>query len=544
MSSSMSRVAPPSSCQLPGSRRKTPPWREASSSRWVIVALGAQLALLASLSYFQFSRFDLTFDFAVYNQATWLIRLGSMNPFSSIVGVPFIKNYGQLLVWPLAIIRLINPSSLVLLLVQDFLLVSANFLVCKWTTLIISDSESIEPKRSHRLQILTLIMVLGDPWCYETALWDVHIEVAVALLALCIAMSLWRGQVSRLKYLLPLLLLCGLTGFLASLALGLSASVVRNTRRSGILLATLGLTGIVGMSLLGMLHGGLSNRQLYGYLGSGSLSGGDWSVVRAMLARPDKVAQVLALSSVTAVTFLLPLGVVGLFSRWAMPISAVMVAPVAVAASPLFHFQVTMAFQVWPAVPFVLVGTVQFLIKINSKPHSELRRGGSKNVGDLAEMLLVIPLLLLILTDLTVGEVIPDRFLSVPAVAAAKLASVSRLIRTQDEVLVSSAVAGRFAQRRYVYIIQSPAASLPLQTPTVFLVFTPTYNASIAPSLVQAFIDALERRDHAAQIEQGDGVYVLKLERGSCRETLSFPSGRIICPRPHELDGGIGRIDE
>jgi hypothetical protein len=500
-------------------------WSEGAPRPWALAGLGMQLVFLLWLSCYQFSTYNLTFDFAVYNQAMWLIRQGALNPFSSVLGVTFIRNYGQLLVWPAAVVWTLWPSALALLFAQDVLVVLTNYTVIQWVRAVELRGTGPGSRRSVYPQVVALIMVIGDPWCYETALWDVHIEAPVSLLAVCIAFRLWGGQAKKLSYLVPLLLLCGLTGFLTSLALGVSASLNRGSRRTGLVLIVLGLLGIVSLTMLGMLHSGLSNAQLYGYLGHSAESGGVESVARALLTHPERVARVLRMSVAPAIVLLLPLGVVGVVNRWALPMAVVTMTPAAIAASPLFHLQVTMAFQIWPAIPLILVGTLTYVVRASDISKQECRQRLA--TARLSHFLPAVSLLLLVLTDFYVAPLIPGRFLSVPHKTAAELAILSHQFRPGDEVIVSATIAGRFAERPYLYVLQSPEALFPLPVATVFLVLAPNLDPSVDPEVTQEFIHAVQDHDHALVVYNGTGIVVLRVNTPPCGALLSFPSGKI-----------------
>ena len=58
-------------------------------------------------------------DFATYNQAWTLIGRGHLNPYDTVFGFPFVKSDFELIVWPLAIVHLVVPTSAVLLWIQD-----------------------------------------------------------------------------------------------------------------------------------------------------------------------------------------------------------------------------------------------------------------------------------------------------------------------------------------------------------------------------------------------------------------------------------------
>ena len=74
---------------------------------------------LVAFSTVLYHRNFLAEDFATYNQAWTLIGQGHLNPYDTVFSFPFLKSDFELIVWPLAIVRLVVPNSAVLLWVQD-----------------------------------------------------------------------------------------------------------------------------------------------------------------------------------------------------------------------------------------------------------------------------------------------------------------------------------------------------------------------------------------------------------------------------------------
>src|ERR1700730_10955836 len=65
--------------------------------------LGLQLAFFLAWSTIAYRRFTLTFDFAVYHQAWFLIAHGNLDPYNTMQGIPFWRTHSEFLLWPLAL---------------------------------------------------------------------------------------------------------------------------------------------------------------------------------------------------------------------------------------------------------------------------------------------------------------------------------------------------------------------------------------------------------------------------------------------------------
>ena len=88
-----------------------------------LCAFAVQLIVLLLVSVKLYDRYDLTRDFAIYQQSWWLIAHGHLNPFDSVDGFPFIKSHFELIMWPLSLLYWVHHSGVTLLWVQDVALV-------------------------------------------------------------------------------------------------------------------------------------------------------------------------------------------------------------------------------------------------------------------------------------------------------------------------------------------------------------------------------------------------------------------------------------
>ena len=87
---------------------------------------------LLTYSALIYDRFTLGIDFSIYYQAVDQISHGHLDPYSTIVGYPFIESHFELIVWPLSLLLLVFRSPFVILAVQDLSLVGTGVLAVLW----------------------------------------------------------------------------------------------------------------------------------------------------------------------------------------------------------------------------------------------------------------------------------------------------------------------------------------------------------------------------------------------------------------------------
>ena len=97
-----------------------------------LTLFGVQLVLLLIWTAVLVHRRAETWDFAVYQQAAWLIGHGHLNPYSTLLHRPFFKNDGELLIWPLAVLLRIWPNLALFPWLQDLALVGGELVVLQW----------------------------------------------------------------------------------------------------------------------------------------------------------------------------------------------------------------------------------------------------------------------------------------------------------------------------------------------------------------------------------------------------------------------------
>jgi hypothetical protein len=248
----------------------------------------------------------------------------------------------------------------------------------------------------------------------------------------------------RLWWLAPLVVLSTVSGGFYLLGIGISGMLAgRRTRRPGAVLAVAGLAWLSIFSALGAAGAGGKYLQLsYGYLvGPHHGSIGALTILTGVLGHPGAAATVAAGHAWIAVDFLVAFGLVGVVSPWGLGMVVVVLVPNLLDRSGDF-FSVGGTFQSWPAMPFLLVGTVMVLLRL-LEGGPVARKMAAATVVVWASLLVELPILFL-------PGFLHDR-IPVGAREAGALAHATTVIPDGAEVVVNQAVVGRFGQRESVY---------------------------------------------------------------------------------------------
>jgi len=439
--------------------------------RWVRYTgwslLGLQLLAMLAFSDTQYSRFALTNDFAEYSQAWSAIAHGNLNPYIGALGVPFWKNNGEFAMWPLALLFHIDPHPITLLWVQDLAAVATEAVAFTWIKKVIERAGERIPKGAGPLLAIGAAVVLvADPWVYETIAFDFHFEPIAAFFVLLVGYDLWSGRSRRVWLWVALALLS--TGLAGLLLVGVGISGVlagSRTRRSGVLIAAAGAGWFLMLSVVGGIGlGGATLARSYGYL-VGAHKGriGPLDVIAGALGHPSAVAHAIASNGVVVVSFLVVFGVIGVVTPWGLGMGLVVLVPVLLdEGGHLARYGA--AFQSWPAMPFILIGSIMVVVRLFQNGDSARR---------VAKVTLALWASLLVSFAFVALPGLPRAWLWISPPAAAELARIEPQIPADAEVVVSVPVMGRFAERDSVYGFVEDHQTVPVDRKVVVFVFSP-----------------------------------------------------------------------
>lgn len=467
---------------------------------FIAIALG--FFGLASWSEVLVSRWSETCDFALYNQAWFLIAHGNLNPYSSVFNIPFYKNDLELFMWPAAVLWYVWPHPQTLVWLQDLSSALAEGVLFAWMCELAAVS-----KRSNKsrfpialVPVVGLIVLISSPWVLWTSSFDFHPEPLLVLLAACTARALWKGQ--RRGWLWALATLTG-GGIGATYLAGLGLGAIfagRAWRRSGITLTLGAFAALVGIQRLGGAAGvSAAYERLFSGLNYGVGTAATTTVLRAVVSHPGRLWGSFLHIWVDLYADVASGGFLGFF--WPQTLGIIVIVLAENGATGLAGFTMPWVMNSMPIILFGILGTIACCTWLISHERPRLRIAGF--------------LLLLVVLANAIGWAIvwtpkaKSYWLQVTPSAALTLDHAAKIIPGSDEVIANQGIVGRFAYRRWVYALFVPS-QFPLQTRTVWFVITPTQGSesqSVGDALAEvAQITSL----HAKVIANRDGVFVLK----------------------------------
>jgi uncharacterized membrane protein len=496
---------------------------------WVgVVAFLAQLGVLIAYSALLYSRFDLTRDFAVFHQAWLLIAHGTLSPFNSVDGFPFWRNHFELAMWPLALLYWVSPHPFDLLVVQDVALAGAGLVAYRFGL-------DVATRRMYRtgrggapglpavpLAVGLLLVLLLDPWLWQAASFDFHFQALAALFTVLSARDLYNGKLWRALLFALLTLLNGDVAGTYVIGLGLTGLVAaRATRRAGVAMVVMGAAWVAIISALGA-NLGSSFASGYAYLVEPGQKVTLWSIGEGLVRHPSRAFHVLDTRWRTILKNLVPVGLIGVLSPYALGVSFVVFLAGVLQSSAGYIAPGYQNVVVYFLVP---VGTVMVLDWV-----AGTRRVRTSSIGAAA---LGVALLA---TSLGYGisqlRLIPGSWLLVTPGAVAALDHAASVVPGDAEVVASQGVMGRFGGRRYVYQVVYDVESYPLRAKEVVFVLAAGEGIEqVTPPFARADV-AAARRLGASVVASGGGVTVLAWHPPPGAVRVSLPSGAVTYRAP------------
>ena len=456
-------------------------------------------------------------DFGTYNQAWSLIGQGHLNPFVTVYGpYTFLKSDFELIIWPLALLHLVFPSSLTLLWIQDIAVAGTGLVVYLWIV------DYLQRKKLRwsvgvGVAVVVLAVIVVNPEAYQTLLFDFHMEPLSAFFLVLAGRDLWSGRGRRAWVWVGLTLLCGSFATVTLIGLGLSAVLAgRDSRRQGVQIMIVALVWSALISLVGA-NAGSGIDQNYAYLAGRTALHGSSGLVLVLVGvvtHPSRVIDQLHHRLGAVYTLMKPVGVIGLASAWGFGVPFVVLTSNALSAQYGFIFE---PFQSSAAFPFLLFGTVTVLVWLVQR----FRYGWIASL--LVGLLLTVQALAYGITTSpsnvrwAIGRIAPA--------ASSKLDRALALTPPRAEVLASHGIMGRFSARQSVYYLE-PGRTYPISEREVVFVIGPALD-SASVSANNAYVAFLRDQLHARSLTSGDGVWAFEWQppRGTTRLTVPPPTG-------------------
>ena len=519
-----------------------------------------QFAVMIAWSTLLYHRFALTADFSQYQQGIWEIHHGYLNPpdnTSLSGGGGLWGNSGQIIFWLLAIVTWLTPNGMVLLYLQDVFVVLTEVVVFVWAYEIINSKIDKNQMWRPALVGLTGLILIVNPWNYWVVSWDIHSEPFCTIFCVLAARALYYKRWKSLTFWVILTLTGGMVECEYIVALGLLAiTLSKSYRNVGLMLFVAG-AGWFG-TLDYVLHAASSfppPGQVYGYLTNAPQNGQNLTlqqIVAKIAVHPGRLVEQLWIERFNVIAVVSAGGILGFFNRWGffVPIVTMM-------TNTLSRAFAIVAFQNFPAFPFLTIGTIMFLVSVLAPDKSKERRNyfiaqlktlmanlkkefsanfkfenkykfsfklklptklKSKIVAGIAVVIAVN----CIIWSIVWTAPVKDQWLTISNAAATVLTQAIHEIPTADEVVVSQGVAGRFSKRVNVVVPTGQKWVVPFYGKTIWWVLAPTQGIELTnPNVTYGIIGSLTYSLHAQLVMQGGGIWVFKLNRNSHQHSFT-----------------------
>jgi hypothetical protein len=471
------------------------------------VALGLQLIVFMTWSAILYNRYCLTYDFSLLHQAFYQIAHGNLDPYDSAQRISFWRNHFELIFWVLAPLYWVWPHGLMLPWLQDLAIVGAQAVAFTWICELAGRRR--EQKETIWLAVAGLVLLVANPWIWETVSWDYHTEPLTALFLVLLLRDLANGRRWAWAWALPMLL-CGdvATTYLIGAGVG-TALANRRSRARGLAVAGLGALAFV---FIAVIHGNVGSGQgfkMYAYLTGGpvvSISLG--TLLKGILTHPWVAVRTLAGKSADIWANLAPGGFLGVGFLTVLPVVIVVLLANDLWPSLLFAAP---GFQNIPLYLLLPVGTVGVLGWLN---------GRNRVVARLLACLVVAQALA---WTAVWGPRVPGQWLRVPADTAATLAAAQALIPADAEVVVSQGVVGRFSFRADTQPLMSTGL-VPVHGGEMWFVLVPMEGIETeSTASAMAFIGELAGPLGATLVMHANGVWVFRWHPPAGTTTVMVP---------------------
>lgn len=509
---------------------------------FVAIALGQFIGLVV-WTLFKWHRYAYTYDFAIYYQAAYLISHGHFNPFSTVLGFPFIQNDFEIVMWPVGWLLAIIHSPFFLPLLQDFALGLTTWITLKWMQDVLNQFH-VTRVDQVLLQTLGVVFIVGTPWIYWTASFDFHIEPLVLPFVVLAGWNFWKDQRVRGYVWTAMFLLGG--NVPATYVFGLGVMEIflgRKHWKNGVVLLL--LSGIALVAIEKLVPGGIRGGNLssfYGYLVSRPETHITiMSVILGLLSRPGNALAMLWYHRFNIIGEVSPAGLLGILSPMGVGISLVVLLTdnlIGGAGNVGFIFGAPEYFQGITTVPFVAVGTVFALSFV--RPIFQRRWRIVWYTGVVALLFNTMVWFALFVPQ------IPSHLVDISPEASRILSSLQRDAARDQEVVSTQAFVGRFSGRTNVSTFARDGSMVPVVQHRVIFLVSP-YQGIEASSVVTelARIWNLAHLRDTTLIRHGGGIWAFQLHSVNTGYNLNlnvmpklFPAWALNHPAGHPILSG------
>jgi hypothetical protein len=463
----------------------------------VLAPLAVQLGILLVRSHQQYGRYNLSLDFALFHQAWHQIATGDLNPELTPFGYPYWRSHFELVMWLLAPLHWLHPQGIVLLWMQDVATVAAEAVALWWAAGVLERRWPDGGLARSAVLVVVAVLAAANPWIYLASVQDFHLEALGALFAVLAARDLWAGRTRRAVVWIALTLSTGDVS--ATYVAGIGLSVILADRRRWRLGLGLVTAGAGWVALVAALHAGLgSGLDTYAHLIGRPVDrglAGALTIAGGVLLHPGKALSLLWERRGDLLQQLVPTGgILALAAPWALGVMAIVLLANGLNRNPFY------AHPAYPGLPVFVFGVTGICLAIEWVA----RRSPWRAATALALTAAVAAGALHLAVT---RDVIVDRY-HVDRATAADLDGVRRRLPAGAEVVSSFGVAGRFADRRYLYLHSRTDQVFPVRAARVAFVFAPSAgNQSLPHDEVASTATALRDRLGAQVLADGPRVY-------------------------------------
>ncbi len=490
---------------------------------WILII--AQLIFLLGFSTFEYKHFELTWDFSIYNQAYFLISHGHLNPFDTILKYHFWQNHGEFIMWPLALLRFILPSTSTLLYVQDLAVFAGQVAAFAWICERVRKRDLNSFIKPYMFVILGATLLVFNPWPLWSIAFDFHMETLAPSLVIMAAWDFDRDK-NRAWLWVALIILCGdvPATYLAGLAISvfLAKKGWRRGNRKPLLTAILLFGAGAGWLMFMSASGGDRGSGLvggYSYLAFAGATPTQMSttkLIAGLIKNPTGIASVLIQRRSNVYANIAPGGIIGFFTPWGFGVPLVGLLENNLHEYGLFGVP---GFQSMCIYGLVAIGTVDAVYFISRR-----------SIFEKIKRLIYVPkaLLIIIIANVLLWAIIwyPAAFthwLRVPTPTANVLTRFANEVPVSDDLIISQGVAGRFSSRAHEYLLMGPGYYAVDTSPTYFI-FTPYAGAEVFSVAGQlAMIKQVSLLPNCKLIDHGSGAWLFKWYPPKGTTKIYFP---------------------
>jgi len=342
-------------------------WRRVRQAAVAVLCL--QTAGLVALGTFLYRRFMESVDYGIFAQAFTLIGRGDLDPQNTLKQGSFLSSHFELIMWPISLLSWVTPGTIALVWIQALALGASGIVVALWASSLLEE-RGLRPSTGALALSGVVVMVAVNQVAWRTVAEDFHFEALAGLFILLAARQLYAGRRRSMWVLIGLCLLCGDVPALFVVGLGITGLLSRARRRTG---AAIVLAGIVWLMLIGLVGANhASHLSDYSYLAETRLQPGLSGLVHlamGLVTHPGHVASVLADRSDLLFANLRAGGIVGLVTPIGLGVPLIVLSSAGLES----HLDYLRAgFQIVPAIPLMMVGTVMALVWVSLRPPKTL----------------------------------------------------------------------------------------------------------------------------------------------------------------------------